>query len=93
MASNGPAGPQWTTIADCGELGNYASGNGGAACASGLNYPDGPFDTELRSPMFSLVGWTGGELNFQLNFQSWAGMDRLSVDITNNGGTTWTTVR
>ena len=63
-------------------------------CASGLNYPDGNFDTELRSPLFSLAGWTGGTLNFKLNFQSWAGMDRLSVDITNNGGAnSWTTVR
>ena len=93
VVSSLPGGPQWTTIAGCGELGNYASGNGGAACASGLNYPDGNFDTELRSPMFSLVGWTGGDLNFKLNFQSWAGINRLSVDITNNGGATWTTVR
>ena len=72
IASSGPAGPLWTKIGtgfnDCGELGNYASGNGGAACASGLNYPDGPFDTELRSPAFSLVGYTGSrpELPAQL---------------------------
>ena len=82
VVSSIPAGPQWTTIAGCGELGNYASGNGGAACASGLNYPDGTFDTELRTPPFSLAGWTGGTLNFKLNFQSWAGIDRLSVDIS-----------
>ena len=92
VVSNLPNGPQWTTIGGCGELGNYAAGNGGAACASGLNYPDGTFDTELRSPPFSLAGSTGSDLNFQLNFQSWADIDRLSVDISNNGGTTWNTI-
>ena len=93
VVNNMPGGPVWTTIAGCGELGNYATGNGGAACASALNYSDGPFDTELRSPMFSLAGYTGSDLNFQLNFQSWAGIDRLTVDISANGGTTWTTIR
>jgi hypothetical protein len=93
VVSNLPGGPQWTTIAGCGELGNYATGNGGAACASGLNYPDGTFDTELRSPLFSLAGWLASDLNFKLNFQSWAGVDRLTVDISSDGGATWETIR
>ena len=87
MAHSGPRSPaavSWATTPPA---------TAARLCASGLNYPDGNFDTELRSPVFSLVGWTGGDMNFQLNFQSWSGIDRLTVDISADGGTTWSTIR
>jgi len=85
-----PAGPQWGTIADCGESGNFTNGTGGAACVSSDVFGPAEFDASLVTPVFSLVGFTAASLNYTVNFQNLAGSDFLDVDISTDGGTTWT---
>ena len=83
-------GPQWTTIAGCGETGNFTNGSGGAACASSDVVGVAEFDTSLVTPMFSLAGASAASLTYTANYQNFAASDFLDVDISTNGGTTWT---
>ena len=92
VVSNQPNGPQWTTVANCGEAGNHTSGAGEAACASSGTFGTAEFDTELRTPVFNLVGLGEARLTYQANYQDWAGIDLLDLDLSTDGGTTWTTI-
>ena len=40
--------------------------------------------------MFSLAGVSAASLTYTANYQNFAGLDFLDVDISTNGGTTWT---
>jgi Calx-beta domain-containing protein len=82
----------WGNLAACGEAGNYTGGAGDAACVSSDFAGRGEFDTELRSPVFSLAGATSASLDFNANYQSFAGSDFLDVDVSTDGGATWTTL-
>lgn len=83
----------WTNIAGCGEAGNYTGGAGDAACMSPGTTMMQPYDAELRSPVFSLVGYSNVTISYLANYQNWAGIDRLNFDISTDGGATWTTLR
>jgi 3D (Asp-Asp-Asp) domain-containing protein len=93
VIDNAAGGPVWTDIAGCGELGNYAGGTGDAACMSPGNLVENPYDSELRSPVFSLVGYATATLDYLANYHNWAGIDRLNFDISADGGVTWATLR
>ena len=69
---------------------NYAGGNGYCADADSDAYGSGG-DTELWTPSFSLAGYSSAELTFIASYYdaSWAD-DYADVDISTNGGTTWT---
>ena len=82
----------WGSLASCGEAGNYTGGAGGAACVSSDLTGSREFDTELRSPVFSLAGATSASLDFNASYQNFAGSDFLDVDISTNGGASWTTL-
>jgi Calx-beta domain len=82
----------WGDLAACGEAGNYTGGSGGAACVSSDVFGQAEFDTALVSPVFSLAGATSASLDFNANYQSFAGSDFLDVDISTDGGASWTTL-
>ena len=86
-------GPEWTDLGNCGPYPNWTNGTGDAACVSAGNITLQPFDTELRTPMFSLAGYAEAYLNYQANYQNWASQDQLDLDISSDGGVTWATLR
>jgi hypothetical protein len=87
----------WGGLAVCAEPGNYTGGNftggtGEAACVSSSVYGSAAFDTKLVSPAFSLVGVPSASLDFNTNYQDFETADLLDVDISTNGGASWTTL-
>lgn len=93
VVNNVPDGPNWTNIAGCGELRNYTGGTGEAACTHVGTFGEYAWDTELRTPPFSLVDLSEASVTYRANFQSWAGVDYLDLDVSTDGGTTWTNLR
>ncbi|MBN1921455.1 MAG: S8 family serine peptidase [Anaerolineae bacterium] len=85
-----PNGPQWTTIAASGETGNYTNGAGEAATASSDAFGQAEFDTSLVTPAFDLTGVTSAMVYYTANYQNYAAADFLDVDISADGGATWT---
>jgi hypothetical protein len=93
VVSNVAGGPEWTDIAGCGQAGNFTGGLGDAACMSPGSLIENPYDAELRTPVFSLAGYSNATISFLMNYQNWAGIDELNFDISADGGVTWTTLR
>ena len=87
-----PSGPQWTTIALSGETGNYTNGSGVAATVSSDQFGQAEFDTSLVTPAFDLTGFTTAALHYTANYQNFAQFDYLDLDISTDGGATWTTL-
>lgn len=76
---------------DPGFWGNLTGGEGGfASVDSDLHGPDGHQDTALVSPSFDLSGMSGPVLSFNHFHQPLA--NRADVDVSDDGGTTWTTL-
>ncbi|MER2599848.1 MAG: S8 family serine peptidase [Caldilineales bacterium] len=92
VQTNEPDGAQWGTIADCGEAGNYTNGSGEAACVSSDVFGEAEFDTSLVSPPLDLTGASTVMLNYTANYQNFAALDFLDLDISTDGGATWTTL-
>jgi hypothetical protein len=96
VVSNVAGGPEWGDIASCGPNGNggnWTSGLGDAACISASTLEPGAYDAELRTPVFSLAGYSNATISFLLNYQNWAGVDELTFDISADGGLTWAPLR
>ena len=96
VVNNVPGGPSWGDIASCGPNGNggnWTNGLGDAACMSASTLEAGAYDAELRTPVFSLVGYSNSTFSFLMNYQNWAGIDRLDFDISTDGGATWAPLR
>ena len=96
VVNNVPGGPTWGNIASCGPNangGNFTGGAGDAACMSASTLTAGAYDAELRSPLFSLVGYSDSTVSYLANYQNWAGIDRLNFDISSDGGATWANLR
>jgi uncharacterized membrane protein len=89
--NNAPGNPIfWTNLAGCGEGGNWATGNGDAACASSnLQGGVGLYDTELRTPPIDLTTSLTATINYWVNYQNWAFGDFLELDISADGGNNW----
>ncbi len=92
VVSNEPSGPQWGTLASCGESGNYTNGAADVACVSSDIFGSAEMDSELRTPAFSTVGQASVTLDFTANYQNFANLDFLDVDVSVDGGTGWTNV-
>jgi hypothetical protein len=88
-------GVVWTTIAGAGESGNFTGGTGDAATASSDNAGAVQYDTEMRTTAIDLSSWLPTDdlkLNYLANYQNFAFRDFLNLDISSDGGVTWTTL-
>ncbi|HUU39516.1 MAG TPA: IPTL-CTERM sorting domain-containing protein [Desulfatiglandales bacterium] len=95
VVDNEGTGVEWTTIAGSGEDGNFTNGSGEAACVSSDKFGQEDFDTELRTPALDFTGLTGVKLitlRFTANYQNFAGRDFFDVDVSTDGGTSWTNI-
>jgi hypothetical protein len=83
----------WTNVALAWEDANYTGGGGDAASVSSQrqNGGSGIYDTELRSPPFSLFGAGTVSIRYQANYQH-LDNDALDLDISTNGGLSWATL-
>ena len=80
----------WTLNTAEGE-GNYTGGGGTCASASSDAFGPAEFDTEMRTPTITGFG-PNVVLSYVVNYQNFAFLDFLKVDISTDGGTNWTTV-
>lgn len=85
-------GVVWSDIAGSGESGNYTNGSGDAASVSSDAFGQADFDTWLVTPVFTLTDNISATLDYSANYQNFANEDFLDLDITTNGGVTWTTL-
>jgi hypothetical protein len=90
VVDNAGTGVVWNFAAAWGE-GNY-SGTGEAATASSDAAGVLEFDTELISPAITTTGYKNIAVQFNANYQNFANLDFLEVDIQVGGSTTWTNV-
>ncbi len=78
---------------DPGNRGNLTGGDGGFAIVDSDNYGmSGWQDTELVSPPFDASGLTTVMLEFDTDYNTYSGADYADVDVSVDGGTTWTNV-
>jgi uncharacterized repeat protein (TIGR01451 family) len=90
IADNAMAGGAvWSNVAGSGETGNWTGGTGDAASASS-DQNLGAFDTELWSPAFDLPAGGFARVDYLANFQDLSGVDFLDLDISTDGGSSWT---
>lgn len=94
ISTPGDSRVYWTNVGLSWETGNYTGGAGDAASASSRyqNGGSGIYNTELRSPAFSLNGAGAVVLHYLANYQHNAN-DALDLDISTNGGDSWVTLR
>lgn len=90
VADNAGNGVVWGNLASCGESGNFTGGAGDVACASSDVFGEAEFDTEMWTNAFDLSAATSATLNYLVNYQNFAGLDRLAVDVSTDGGSNWT---
>lgn len=90
VVDNEGTGVVWGFAADYGDE-NY-SGSGEAATVNSDSFGSAEYDTELRTPVVDVNGRTGIVLEYVVNYQNLLGLDFLDVDISTDGGTTWTTM-
>ena len=89
VVDNTEGGVVWQTNDDW-SRGNFAGTGGSAAADSDVAGPGVPYDTELISP--EMEGLDGLTLSFLVNFQAIPPANFFDVDVTTDGGTTWTNV-
>ncbi|NOZ95386.1 MAG: carboxypeptidase regulatory-like domain-containing protein [Acidobacteria bacterium] len=85
------SGLVWSNVAASGESGNWA-GTGDAASASSDAFGSAPYDTYLTSPVVDLTGVGTVVVEARVNFQNFAGYDYFQIDVSADGGSTWTNV-
>ena len=88
----GGSGTTWnlnTSFSD--HNGNYTGGSGTCAMACS-DCTDGTFDVELHSPVIDCSAYQNVALSFDVNYQNYANYDNFGVDVSADGGTTWTNV-
>ncbi len=72
---------------------NLTGGDGGFAIVDSDNYGDtGHQDTELRTPSMDFSGIPSVTLAFDTDHWSYTGAEVANVDVSANGGVTWTNV-
>ncbi|MDH3815301.1 MAG: carboxypeptidase regulatory-like domain-containing protein, partial [Acidobacteriota bacterium] len=85
------AAPVWSNLVGCGETGNYTNGSGDLACSSSDKFGSADFDTELWTPTFDVGGLGAVGLSFTVNYQNYLGSDFFQVDLSTDGGGSWST--
>ncbi|MFD3456640.1 carboxypeptidase regulatory-like domain-containing protein [Streptomyces sp. NPDC058691] len=74
------------------ERGNLTGGSGAFAVAESDNGPIGPHqDTQLISPVYDFSAGQSAELTFKTEYGYNPNNQQMSVDVTTDGGATWTT--
>ncbi|MEO1099458.1 MAG: choice-of-anchor J domain-containing protein, partial [Bacteroidota bacterium] len=71
---------------------NYTGATGNTAMANSDAAGIVEYDTELRSPELDVDGKAGVIVQYYANYQNLSNGDFLDLDITTDGGTSWTTV-
>jgi len=90
VIDNAGNGMIWNTNGSWGE-GNYTNGSGMSAMACSDCFGSADFDTELITPEITLPAVaTNAMLEFEMNYQNFGNFDFFDIDITTDGGTTWT---
>jgi hypothetical protein len=90
--SAGAGGAYWGwNLAGCGIASNYTGGSGDAFCGKSMNAGPGWYYLNLYSPILDLSGAGSATLTYRANFLN-AGNDILDLNVTTNGGLTWTNV-
>ncbi len=89
VIDNEGGGVVWTDIASSGLGANYTGGDGDAASANSDAFPFVEYDTELISNAFSLEDAASASLDYLANYLN-IGPDFLDVDISTDGGGSWT---
>ncbi|MDE2234548.1 MAG: carboxypeptidase regulatory-like domain-containing protein [Gammaproteobacteria bacterium] len=88
---------QWDTNANWNDQ-NYTNGTGVAATADSNNAASlygytGSYDTSLETPEIPVASLGPNPvLSFSVNYHEYSGNDALDVDVSGDGGTTWTTL-
>lgn len=90
VVDNENSGLVWDFAAAHGD-GNYC-GTGEAATANSDAFGTAEFDTELWTPVINTAGLKNIALQFNANYQNFANLDFLDVDILVEGHTTWQNV-
>lgn len=86
VVDNAGSGVVWTNLAGCTEPGNWTGGSGDLGCVSSDNFGPAEFDTELRTPVIDLSSSVApASLTFNANYQNFANLDFLDVDVSTNG--------
>ncbi len=85
-----PTGPQWDLMSAFTGYTNETGGTGEAATVSSDDFGSGAYDSSLVSPVFSLAGFTVATLEYKAAYLYYSGDEAFDVDITNDGGATWT---
>jgi len=85
------SGLVWSNVAGSGETGNWA-GTGDAASVSSDAWGSASYDTYLTSPVVDFSGETTIAVEALVNFQNFAGYDYFEIDVSADGGSTWTNV-
>jgi streptogramin lyase len=94
VADAAGGGVVWGNLSACRETVNFTGGSGGAVCVSSDRSGPAEVDTTLVSPVFSLAGaTTSASLVFRANYQNFSRFDFLDLDLSTNGGSTWTTLQ
>lgn len=70
--------------------GNFTGGENLAAEANSDEFQGVAYDTELISPVIDAASMNNLFLIYKANFQIYSGRERLDLDISNDGGSTWT---
>lgn len=78
-------------LASCGLPANLTGGAGNAVCANSDASP-GAFSTALISPVLDLSGAGAASLSYRAYYANYAGADTLDLDISTDGGSTWSNV-
>jgi len=92
VVDNAGSGNIWMRNDAAGEPNQAAYGSGYSAAADASN-SNSAWDSELRSPSVSLINFQNPVLTYASNFQDYAGNGDIWLDISTDGGTTWTTLR
>ena len=86
VVDNAGSGVVWTNLANCGDPGNWTGGSGDLGCVSSDDAGIAEFDTELRTPVIDLsTSIAPASLTFNANYQNFANLDFLDVDVSTNG--------
>ncbi len=81
----------WKAASAIGDA-NFTGGTGDAAEASSDAAGYAAFDTSLITPAINPATLPGTTLTYLVNYQNYAHYDYLDLDISTDGGSTWTTI-
>jgi hypothetical protein len=83
----------WTTLAACGEAGNWTNGSGECACVASDIFGSGfEYDTELITSSYDFSGLNSLVLAFTANYANLGVTDSFDVDYSIDGGTNWVNI-